>query len=229
MPNSTWELQIGAGMKTSDSPPTLQQVVNDRIKAKGLSRYQLIQQLGYTNISKGIRRMDTYLQTLEAPNDEFIIGLLSALDIGAMTFHKAMMASLSEINTKVQAERKRLFKPHIQLLIDFLPQPWFAAQIIRAHCTISVPKEINHVSFQEELSAVFSLYNERVGRLSFKEKVIGFKYFRSHDCWLAFDGKFICTEISSPHLFPQRPRLLGNKVLDVLINPKNGGDYEKIS
>ena len=67
-------------MKSSVTSPTLQQVVNDRMRLKGLSRYQLIQQLGYSNISKGIRKMDTYLRTLEAPNDEFIVRLLAALD-----------------------------------------------------------------------------------------------------------------------------------------------------
>ena len=81
-------------MAPSVTSPTLQQIVNDRMRSKGLSRHQLIQQIGYTNVSKGLRRLDAYLETLTAPSDEFVSKLLDILGIDGPDLSKGIFIVL---------------------------------------------------------------------------------------------------------------------------------------
>lgn len=211
-------------MAPSVTSPTLQQVVNDRMRSKGLSRHQLIQQIGYTNVSKGIRRLDAYLKTLTAPSDEFVSKLLDILGIDGPTYLRAYLSSCD-----AQAYQAReSFIPSIVLSLDFLPQPWFAAQIINAKCTVQVPVDIKRLPFQQELASAIALYNDRVSKLSFGDIVIGFRYYRSHDCCLVFDQKLECIKISSSYTFPQRQCRFGNMLLELLINPLHGGTNNDI-
>jgi hypothetical protein len=212
-------------MAPSVTSPTLQQVINDRMRSKGLSRHQLIQQIGNTNVSKGLRKLDTFLGTLAAPGDEFVSRLLDILGIDVPTYLRAYESSCDAL--AVQA--KDSFSPYIVLNIDFLPQPWFAAQIIHARCTVPVPTDIIRLPFQKEIASVIALYNDRASKLSFGERIKGFRYYRNHDCCLVFDQEFACNEISSSYTFPQCQCRLGNRLLDTLINPHNGGTSNDIS
>jgi hypothetical protein len=130
---------------------------------------------------------------------------------------------------EARAERNRSFRPHIQLLIDFQPQPWFTAQIILAECTIPVPGDTRNLPFIEELSMIISKYKEYLTTLSFNEQVAGFRYYRDHEFYLEFDKNFKCTEISSSQTYPKQPKPFGNKMIDMLTNSQNGGAYAKIS
>ena len=101
-------------MAPSVTSPTLQQVVNDRMRSKGLSRHQLTQQIGYTNVSKGLRRLDAYLKTLTAPSD-WKHKSPHSMEVPAMLFE----------NVSVDPDTRILH--HKEIMIDTLPvliQAW---------------------------------------------------------------------------------------------------------
>ncbi len=87
-----------------ENSPTLQELITSRLKEKNLSRSQVVQQIGYSNVSKGIRKFDTYLKTLSPPSDEFVSQLLSVLGVDGLTFHNACIASYKKMSTDHQCK-----------------------------------------------------------------------------------------------------------------------------
>ena len=96
---------------------TLQKLLTTKIKERGLSRSELVRLLGYTNVSKGLRRLDGYLTALHAPSDEFVVRLLSTLEINGLEFHKALTASINKINFDAYRRAKEHLRPHIKLSV----------------------------------------------------------------------------------------------------------------
>jgi hypothetical protein len=111
----------------STATSTIPKLITQRIKEKGLSRSQLVSVIGYSNISKGTRRLNHFLNTLEAPSEQFTTKLLSVLDIDALSFNKAINASLDQFS----ADSLRTFKPYIEILLGIQVRPAFAYQMVR--------------------------------------------------------------------------------------------------
>jgi hypothetical protein len=103
----------GTGMKNTPVTPTLQSLIKQKIIEKGLLRPDLVHAIGYSNISKGCQRLDTFLKTLESPSEYFIVSITSTLGIDAVTFYRALTASMDQFS----ADAKRTFKPHIEILL----------------------------------------------------------------------------------------------------------------
>lgn len=201
-------------MKKATSVPTLQQLISQRMKEKGLSRSKLVQELGYTNIAKGIRRLDYYLINLKAPNDTFITELLRILEIDGFSFHRSLISS-QETQT---AKRRAAFQPHVIIGIDFQPRPWFAAQFILLQRTISLNTTAHKGSLMEEIVNVISLYKHRINQLSYKGSITGFSYYRDYNYCLVFDEKCDLIDIRITQHQNQPEKTFGNRVIQVLYN-----------
>jgi hypothetical protein len=102
-------------MKNPTVIPSLQKLITQRTKERGLNRSQLVQSIGYTNISKGIRRSDTYLRTLKAPSEEFVVKLLTVLEITGLQFLQALNVTQGAIEADEEAQE--MFKPHLEILV----------------------------------------------------------------------------------------------------------------
>ena len=120
-------------MKNSPVTPTLQSLIKQKIKEKGLSRSQLVSAIGYSNVSKGCQRLDTFLKTLEAPSEEFIVNIASVLEIDPVTFYRSVVASLDQFST----DSKRT-KPYVEILLGIQVRPLFAYQAVKSMCFIPV-------------------------------------------------------------------------------------------
>ena len=187
---------------------TLQKLLTTKIKERGLSRSELVRLLGYTNVSKGLRRLDGYLTALHAPSDEFVVRLLCVLDINALEFSKAVSCTLD----KMSADAEKLFRPYIRILLGIQIRPSFAWQIVQNQCCLSVPQDLQDKPYREEMDAIFSLYKDHVekvlnGRL--KNNVIGFEYHRKHDHYIRFNADLVLEET----VFVQQPIPSGKQPL----------------
>ena len=122
-------------MNKLNSIHTLQKLVIARMKEKGLSRSRLIQSIGLKNVSKGLRRLDHYLQTLESPSDElFIVKLLSVLDINGPDFCKSIVAT----QNKMSGDAMRIFKPYLHILLGINIRPAIAFCAVHNKCMVPV-------------------------------------------------------------------------------------------
>lgn len=97
-------------MKNTTVIPTLESLIKQKIIEKGLSRTQLVSAIGYSNISKGCKRLDTFLKTLETPSEEFVTRITSVLEIDPVTFCRALAASRDQFS----ADLKRTFNPYVE-------------------------------------------------------------------------------------------------------------------
>ena len=156
---------MGTTHSTTIAIPTIQQLINRKIREHCFSRNQLITALGYQNISKGLRRYDNFLLTLNAP-EEFIQNLIEVLGIDALSFHKSMTISLDIMAKRKESEKKERFRPNIEILLDFTPRPLFVYQYVKQSTRAKVPAELQQLPIKEELAAVFTLYNEHINSLA---------------------------------------------------------------
>ena len=195
--------------------PTLPSLIKQQMKNKGLSRPDLVSALGYTNISKGCRKLDQYLTTLEAPSNEFISTLLTALDIDGWSFYQSLSASLDKISDNTE----KTFKPYIRVLLGIQIRPAIAWQIVHNRCHLLVPKNLPNKPYRDEINAVIALYQDHMETglgENLKNHVIGFEYHRKHDHYLRFNTDLVLKKTVYVQPIPQVKIPLANKVAGML-------------
>lgn len=205
-------------MKNTTVPHTLESLINQRIKEKGLSRSQLVSAIGYTNISKGCKRLDTFITTLEAPSDDFIINIASVLEIDPLEFYRAIKATLDQFS----ADAQRTFKPYIQIRLGINITPVFAAQMVFSRCSIPVPSTILEMPFGSEIETITALCKEHIDNClkqlseNLSKNITGFNYHRHHSYYMKFNSGFTLEETVFIQPRPSGKILFGNRVIDML-------------
>jgi hypothetical protein len=202
-------------MKNAPITPTLQSLINQKIKRKDLSRPELVSAIGYTNTIKGIRRLNIFLTTLEAPSEQFTIKLLSVLEIDALSFNKAINASLDQFSS----DAKKNFKPYIEILLGIQVRPSFAYQMVRNQCSISVPVKVQSQPLSDEIEAINDIYKDHVANAlsdNINKHIIGLNYHREYNYYLKFDRDFTLEEAVFVQPLPSRKVPFGNRVVDLL-------------
>ncbi|MBU1568584.1 MAG: hypothetical protein KJ630_23525 [Proteobacteria bacterium] len=208
----------------SPASPTLQALIFQKLKEKGISKSQLVSSIGYPrNLNKGIRRLNEYLTTLEAPNDEFVINLLNTLSIDGLSFHRALNASIDLMNKEADEHSKRRFKPHIIVLRDKTITPRFIDEIITRQNTILIPDEIQNLSFTDELHEIFKIYdnfNDKIYYSNtsevFRFTKTGLRYHRKHNYSMVFSANHHLKRIDITSPRSKFKMGLGNKLVDLL-------------
>jgi hypothetical protein len=219
-------------MKIPAPSPTLKDLIFYKLKEKGISRSQLVQSIGYTrNITKGIRRLNDYLNTLEAPSDEFVISLLNTLSIDGLSFHRALSASIDLMSKEADDHAKRRFKPHVIVLRDKTITPRFIDEIITHQNTVIIPDEIQTLPFKEELHEIFKIYNNFNDKIYYSNTSevfhfsrAGLRYNRKHNYSMVFTPDLRLKRIDITRPRPSIKKGLGNKLVDVLSQTISIGD-----
>lgn len=194
---------------------TLQKLLTTKIREQGLSRSDLVRLLGYTNVSKGLRRLDGYLTTLKAPSDEFIVRLHSALEINGLEFCRAVSCTLE----KMSADAEKEFKPYIEVLLGIQIRPAIAWQIVHNRCRLSVPQDLQDKPYREEIDTVIALFQDHIENIlhsSLKRNVIGFEYHRKHDHYLKFNADLVLEETVYVQPAQIKKLPLGNRLANLL-------------
>ena len=127
-------------------------LVSQSLSKNNLSRKQLAQKLGYSNISKGLRSLDQYCLTLLDKN-EISSTLPKALNIPAYKFENAVF----DVSSKLELKARSLFSPSIQITPSSRPTPIFAVAMFPSLMNIQVP-DMSACSFGQELQIVFDAY-----------------------------------------------------------------------
>jgi len=180
----------GAGDIKMSNP--LQALINRYLSDNGISRSEFSKKLGYTNVSKGLKRLDNFLITLQSPNPELPVLILKHSDISEKDLQDAIQAVLEKINDKLRKE----FVPMVRIIPIYYP----SLLISLKHLNIKVPKNILDLPYDEEIKVICDLY------LNFRSKVEfdmpenwasgakGFRYFRKFGEVLVFDKN--CNRLS---------------------------------
>ncbi|MEJ5362965.1 MAG: hypothetical protein WHV26_12970 [Spirochaetota bacterium] len=138
----------------------------DTMKQKNLSKKDVALRLGYKNISKGIRRIDEFIQegTL---NENIIKNLHIALDESVSKVLEKLEETKQQIaeeikkqeeeKIRVKEEKRKNFKPFLYCVTEQkIPQPIFVAAISESYLLkkVSLPDNFNELSPKQKLDAM---------------------------------------------------------------------------
>jgi len=163
----------------------LQKLINRYLSDNNISRANFAKQLGYTNVSKGLKRLDEFLIALQSPNPELPALILKHSDISETDFQDAIQAVQLKLDDKLRKD----FVPMIRVIPIYYPHPLSGMK----HLNIKVPESILDLPYDQEIKVICDLY------LKFRSKVEfdvpenwgsgakGFRYFRNFGEVLVFD------------------------------------------
>lgn len=140
--------------------------LHETMKQKNLSKKEIAQRLGYKNISKGIRRIDEFLQEATF-NDHIIKNLHIALDEPLSKVTEKLEETKREIaeelkkqeeeKQRVKEEKRKNFKPFLYCVTERKkPWPIFMAAISESYLLkkVSLPDNFNELSPKQKLDAM---------------------------------------------------------------------------
>jgi hypothetical protein len=98
----------------------IQQLIEDRCHALGLSRRHLIRRAGYENTAKGLRRLDELLDGNLQTTRGLIDRLPTALDVPVETVAEAVGETIRQRHIAEEAAYRASFKPHAVILTEHI-------------------------------------------------------------------------------------------------------------
>ena len=187
----------------------LQTLISETAKSRNLSRTEIVQLVGYKNTSKGLRRLDHFLATLEG--QELFKQLPTILGIRDRDYAHAVKAAYDEQEEKAAAA----FRPYILISLDAKPQPFHVFALCFSHqLWVAVSDNITEQPFNEEIATVLRLAKARHqkydGRLM-SSVFDGFVYNRRYKEELVFDKDYRLKFVRRNTDFPFSFGLKGNR------------------
>ena len=187
-------------------------LVTQYLSKNNLSRNQLAQKLGYSNISKALRNLDQYCLTLIDKN-QFSSKLQKVLNIPDLEYQKAVNQVQSDLENKARLK----FKSSLQVIPKSQPSPIFTVAMFPQILNIEIP-DLMGCSFDQEIKLIIGEYKDHQQIYSNGK---GFRYYRSFDETLIFNEQDELVEHIKSHIEPIKasisingktipPTLIGN-------------------
>ncbi|PKI12741.1 hypothetical protein [Colwellia sp. 12G3] len=144
-----------------------------KLHSLGVAKLNLVEQVGYINTSKGLRRLNEFLEQPHKTHNEFIKAICLKLNL-----------DMAELYEKI-AERKKHIAPYpepfIQLTYPPLDtiRPLFHRGWLKALLREEVPEIIHRLPIDEKNKQLENLYNKKLTSLDgdLSCKITGFTYF----------------------------------------------------
>jgi len=172
---------------------TLTVLVTKYLSKNNLSRNQLAQLLGYSNISKGLRNLDQYCLTLLDKN-QIALKLPKVLNISKPEFKRAVLGAQLELDAKARSK----FKKSLQVIPKKRSSPIFAVAMFPQILNIEIPA-LSGCSFDQEIKLIIQTYKDHQQIYSNGK---GFRYFRTFDETLVFNDQGEIVEHINSHIEP---------------------------
>ena len=188
----------------------LRVLIEKYLAANGMSRNTLAGKLGYRNVSKGLRVVDRYLDTLHEKAD-VSVRLQRILHIP----EAELSAATEQVRAAFEEKARASFRPQIHVIPSSRPTPLFVAALASGLLEVKVPSGCGGLDFAEEINLVcdsyrqhqlnvnneiaakahsdFSSYLKMIETLENEGTAYpwtvgkGFRYFRSYEECLIFD------------------------------------------
>jgi len=117
----------------------LQSLISNYLKKYDISRSEFAKQLGYSNTSKGLKRLDEFLITLQSPNPELPALILNNSEISENEFDLAYSAVREKTNDKLRKE----FSPRLQVIPIYYPSLLLSLM----HLELKLPENVSDLSY----------------------------------------------------------------------------------
>ncbi len=138
-------------------------LVSDAMKSREIAKGELVHRLGYSNLNKGRRRLEDFLENGEA-DPAFIEKLSDALELRLEDISKAMEEDRKQKKLLQEKLEREAFKPYVFLLTEEtrpLQITMFAlAGGVGVHKMFLLPDGIQEKPWQEQLKIVNDMSKE---------------------------------------------------------------------
>ena len=156
-------------------------LITKRISQLQISKSMLVAQIGYTNINKGMRRLNSWINGEYLP-DAMEEGLAKGLQIEYTVLKKAIEATLEyykvekeEYEIKERKIQQAIFRPHICAICEkSVPSPIIAGNMTHARRFVNFDSSFLELSENDKLAAV-------------KKEIIS-HFLKNEGCIPAFGG-----------------------------------------
>lgn len=149
---------------TEDQQLPITALIIQRSNELGLSRAELVRRSGYTNISKGLRRLDELCDGDFRSARGLIQALPTALEVSSDVVAKAVEDTQRHFRETEEAAYRSSFVPHAIILTDRkIPQPIFVAAIVGVDQLLRVDFDLTKepTTFMEQ---AFRGVREKIGK-----------------------------------------------------------------
>ncbi len=172
---------------------TIKKLVEHYLHRKEESKTDLVRQMGYRNINKGLRRLDECLATGRC-TEVFLKTLARVLDTDLCMIRSALWETRRNVEAREEASRRRHFRPHIRILHSLkVPVNITAVAFAGIHCFKVIPtdRELIRKSLWEQIEEAREIIQQHFirseGRCPLFGRITGYRYFYSFDEWVELD------------------------------------------
>jgi len=198
---------------------TIQKYVLEKMKEKGIRRPEFVHRIGYSNVSKGCRRFDEFINGKDY-NRKIIENIYKAFDVAKEEVDDKLRATKLEIQREIEEENARQadferksFVPYLYCHTEYKrPSSIWLCAMIQADKTRNLPLYFNSLSRKDQNSAVKKLIEEILKR---------------HNGQIPTFGKIICFTVRRDYDDIESERKVYDLKGDVIKKPAE--EYRKIS
>jgi hypothetical protein len=167
------------------------------IQESGLRRQLFVQAIGFKNTSKGLRRLDEWLEN--GRGDQHLLQRivdryhpdLAELQTALQDTEAIHGREYQEAVLQMEERERRRFKPFIWVVTQDGAHSWVMAIAERQIKLLRFHEEFKPLSSAEQLAAVqqrvLSHYRETAGRLNYFGAILGYRFCDSFDTSIVLD------------------------------------------
>jgi hypothetical protein len=199
----------------------INELINTYLADNKENKIDLVKKMGYKNIAKGLRRLESCL-TQARVNNNFLNQLAHVTALDIKVIEEALSITQNEIRQKEIENLKINFKPHIKINHELKrPTNITAVAFIgeKQFKEIPFPKSITKDSLWNQIEEVRKMIHQHQitteGKCSLFGRITGYLYFYQFDEWIEFstDGQ-IMEYYSGDYEQPKTILKIGNKRIE---------------
>ena len=162
-------------------------LVCTRMKELNLARKDMPSRLGYTNISKGMRKLEQFLEAAE-PHQLIEEQLPSALELPEEIVREAIEKTRRLIKEAEEAARRAAFRPHLYVVTERdIPSQICICGMVGGHRykIVKLPEDFNELPPERQDLLIRTGNNESIqrenGSMNFFGKILYYVLLRDYD------------------------------------------------
>ena len=163
----------------------ISQLIFGRLEELGKTKREMVAEMGYKNITKGLRRLTELIEDFKAP-ELFINECAKSLQIEKQKLLDVIQDEIYIENEIVKSKERQEFKPHICAMFQKeVPSPIFAGNLTYHLRFVYFEKEIIELPLDEQLiivkEKVLEHFKKNEGGIAAFGAIIHYIYQRDYD------------------------------------------------
>ena len=199
----------------------IERLIVAAMKENNIKKSELVKAIGYQNINKGIRKLDSCI-TGEEIHKIFLADLARVLEIDDQTLNEAIKKTSEEIKRKQEKQERLHFKPHIYIKhSESTPRSITTVCFIGVNLFkyISLPPETHLLPGEKQIEIVSKIINKHYqseeGKIQMFGHITGYIYRKTFDDSIEFSVTGEVLGRSKEKIYePKATLTIGNKTIE---------------